>query len=207
MYPRYIPHIFFMLLSFAMQAQYDFSSNTAHNSIVQSIEVSNDVIKARTLDFEKKTAGKPLMFVDIKQKISALNMLSNNLSKYIEDVQKEVDTERVLYELIEDDFYENILFTADGELSSKGMKLKIKVDSLFQLSKKINIHSLTHLDDFVNNHFDTNAVYYDAEERKVSYFEHLFYDKTNYGIMMMMNYLMLDVKTFQLLYFGTIMSY
>lgn len=207
MYPRYIPHIFFMLLSVVMQAQYDFSSNTAHNSIVQSIEVSNDVIKARTLDFEKKAAGKPLMFVDIKKKISALNMLANNVSKYIEAVQKEVDTERVLYELIEDDFYENILFTADGGLSSKGMKLKIKVDSLFQLSKKINIHSLTHLDSFANNHFDTNVVYYDAEERKVSYFEHLFYDKTNYGIMMMMNYLMLDVKTFQLLYFGTIMSY
>lgn len=206
MYLRF-PLVVFLLLSFVVDAQYNFSSNTAHLSIIQSINVSNDVIKARTLEFEKKAENKPLMFLDLKQKMSELNKASNSVSDYIETVQKEVESERVLYELIEDDFYENLMFTADGALSDKGLILKVKVDSLFQLTKKINIHNLTHLDEFANIHFNTKEEYYDAQENKVDYFEHLFYDKTNYGIMMMMNYLMLDVKTFQLLYFGTIMSY
>lgn len=204
---KYVFLIFFLLLRFVAPAQYKFSSNTAHLSIVRAIEVNNDVIKARTLDFEKKATEKPLMFLDVKQKIGELNRLSNNVSSYIDAVQKEVDSERILYELLEDDFYERLMFTSDGKLATKGLKLKIKVDSLYQLSIKINNHGLTHLDDFATSHFNTAEKYYDAEENKIDYFEHLFYDKTNYGIMMTMNYLLLDVKTYQLLYFGTIMSY
>ncbi|MDY0780704.1 hypothetical protein [Tenacibaculum sp. IB213877] len=194
------------LVSFTGKAQYKFSSYAAHNSIKEAIGVSSDIIKARTLDFEKKADDKPLMFHQVKKKIGELNRLSNNLVGYIEKIQKEVDSERVLYELIDDDFYENLLFTSRGDLSSKGEKLKIKIDSLYNFSSTINIHRLTHLDNFIDEHFNTKGVFY-ADEREIDFFEYLFYDKSNYGMMMTMNYLLLDVKTFQLLYFGTVMSY
>ncbi|WP_170245918.1 hypothetical protein [Tenacibaculum adriaticum] len=203
-----ITFLFFIVCaSFNLNAQHNFSTYSAHHSIKEAINVSKDVIKARTLDFEKKAEDKPLMFFQVKQKIGELNRVSNNLSSYIEIIQKEVDSERVLYELLEDDFYEKVLFTNRGGLSLKGSQLKIKIDSLYQLSTKINVHGLTHLNDFADNHFKTNVDYYDGEENKIDYFNYLFYDKTNYGMMMAMNYLLLDVKTFQLLYFGTVMSY
>ena len=200
--------LFFIIwASFKISAQHNHSTYSAHKSITEAINVSSNIIKARTLDFEKKAEDKPLMFFQVKQKIGELNRLSNNLSAYIETIQKEVDSERVLYELLDDDFYEKVMFTNRGDLSPKANKLKIKIDSLYDLSVKINVHGLTHLKDFANNHFKTNTDYYDADENKINYFNYLFYDKTNYGIMMTMNYLLLDVKTFQLLYFGTVMSY
>ncbi|WP_159284536.1 hypothetical protein [Tenacibaculum maritimum] len=58
----------------------------------------------------------------------------------------------------------------------------------------------------MNNHFKTNGDYYN-EEDKIDYFNYLFYDKSNYGIMMSLSYLLLDVKTFQLLYLGTVTGY
>ncbi|MFD0993422.1 hypothetical protein [Tenacibaculum geojense] len=189
-----------------VQSQYKYSSFNSHQSIKQAINVSSDVIKARTLDFEKKAEQKPLMFHQVKIKIGELNRLSNNVVSYVEKLQKEVDSQRILYELLDEDHYQKVLFTPLGHLTSKGKKLKIKIDSLHNYSAKINIHRLTHLDDFIENNFNTKADFYE-DETQINYFDHRFYDKTNYGIMMAMNYLLLDVKTFQLLYFGTVMSY
>ncbi len=197
---------FFLFTSLLTQAQYKYSSNTAHISIVQSIKLNNDIIKERTANFEKKVATKPLMFVNVKKKISALNYASNDLSAFIKEIQEEVNIDNILYELREEGFYENILFK-DDKLSERGKKLKMKIDNLYQISKAINVHGLTNLSDFAKEHFDTTEIYYDAYENKVSYFRHVFYDKTNYGIMMTMNYLLLEVKIFQLLYYRTVMAY
>lgn len=196
----------FLFTSLLTQAQYKYSSNTAHISIVQSIKLNNDIIKERTANFEKKAATKPLMFVNVKKKISALNYASNDLSAFIKEIQEEVNVDNVLYELREEGFYENILFK-DDKLSERGKKLKTKIDNLYQISKAINVHGLTNLSDFAKEHFDTTEIYYDAYENKVSYFRYVFYDKTNYGIMMTMNYLLLEVKVFQLLYYRTVMAY
>jgi len=189
------------------KAQYYYSTNTAHETIERAIEVNSDVIKARTLDFEKKAESKPLMFVNTKKKISELNRVSNNLSYYLEALQKEVDKERVLSGLIEEHFYENLLFDAYGKLNEKGEKLKVKIDSLYLVSNKVNIHGLTGLTDFSSEHFNTHKNYYDDYENKIDYFKHLFCDRSNYGMMMAMYCLLLDVKTFELLYFQTIMSF
>lgn len=207
MFRSYSLFVFFMFLYFFAQAQYNYSSNTAHISLVKAIEVNNNLINDLTSNFEKKAQSKPLMFVNVKKKIGGLNGVSNNLSSYIKELQDEVDSERVLYELLEDDFYENLLFTIDGALTDKGEKLRFKIDSLYKVAKNINIHDLTFLDDFANGHFNTNEVYYNAQEKKVNYFEYIFFDTSNYGMMMTMNYLLLDVKLFQLIYFGTVMSY
>lgn len=196
----------FLFTSLLTQAQYKYSSNTAHISIVQSIKLNNDIIKERSANFEKKAAAKPLMFVNVKKKISALNYASNDLSAFIKEIQEEVNVDNILYELREEGFYENILFT-DDKLSERGRELKVKIDALYQMTKVINIHRLTNLSDFAKEHFDTSEIYYDAYENKVNYFRHVFYDKTNYGIMMNMNYLLLEVKVFQLLYYRTVMSY
>ena len=69
------------------------------------------------------------------------------------------------------------------------------------------MHKLSQLDNFYNDHFKTDDVFYDFEENELDYFQYHFYDKSNYGIMMAMNCLLLDVKTFQLLFFGTVMRY
>ena len=196
------------LCVYTLNAQYEFRTNTAHNTITRAIEVSNDVIKGRSLEFEKKAASKPLMFINTVKKISQLNRVANNLSYHIEKLQGEVNTERVLYDLLDEDYYNHILFSKkDGSLTSAGEKLKTKIDSLYMIGDKINIHDYTHLTDYTHEHFDTSEQYYDENEKEIDYFEHLFYDRSNYGMMMAMNCLLLDVKTFQLLYFGTIMLY
>lgn len=191
----------------SLQAQFSHSSNTAHISLLKAIEVNNNIVRERVENFEKKAQQKPLMFVNVKKKISELNRVSNNLVSYIKFLQGEVGLERVLYELVEDDYYNNILFTTDDALTTKGEKLKVKIDSLYQIGRKINIHALTHIDDFAKEHFDTDETYFDSYEKKINFFEHVFYDRSNYGLMMTMNYLLLDVKLFQLLYYRSVMSY
>jgi len=198
---------FFLLINTFVQAQFKYSSNTAHISIRKAIEINTDIIKERTLNFEKKAESKPLMFVNVKKKISELNRVANNLSAYLEEIQKEVVPERVLSDLLQDNFYYNILFVNQKELTERGKKLKLKIDELYQVGKSVNIHKLTHLDDYVNEHFNTNEEYYDAYEKKINFFEYHFHDTSNYGIMMSMNYLLLDIKIFQLVYYRTIMSY
>jgi len=198
--------VILFFVNLLVQAQYNYSSNTAHLSLSKAIEVSNNIIKERTSGFEKKAESKPLMFVNVKKKISALNIASNSLSSYIEKLQKEVNSERVLHEMIEDEFYENLLFI-DDELSPKGKELKQKLDYMYYITKQVNIHGLTHLSDFANEHFNTKEEYYNAQEKQINYFEHFFFDRSNYAIMMTLNYLLLDVKTFQLLYYRTVMSY
>jgi hypothetical protein len=200
--------LFFMLLMFLNgYSQHKFSTYTAHKSITEAIRINNELIAGRTSFFEKKAEDKPLMFQNTKIKVQEFNRLSNNLSKYIEKLQNEVNTEQVLYEMLTDGFYKNILFKDSKKLSFKGEKLKVKIDSLYDHSVKINIHKLSQLDNFYKRHFKTDVVFYDFDENELDYFGYHFYDKSNYGIMMAMNCLLLDVKTFQLLYFGTVMSY
>lgn len=199
--------IVFLYMSCLGLAQHNYSSNTAHVSLVKAIHLNNDIIKERTDDFEKKTTEKPLMFVNVKKKLSELNLVSNGLCLWIEDLQKEVGSERILYELLPENFYEKILFDHDGNLTLRGKELKMKIDHLYHVTKKINIHALTLLNDFGTEHFNTQEVYYDAHEKKITYFDHYFYDTSNYGIMMTLNYLLLDVKVFQLMYYRTVMSY
>ena len=196
-----------LLMSIAGFSQHKFSTYTAHKSITEAIRINNELIAGRTSFFEKQALAKPLMFQNTKIKIAEFNRLSNNVSRYIEVIQKEVNTEQVLYDMLTRDFYKNILFKNDKDLSFKGMKLKTKIDSLYNHAVKINVHKLSQLDNFYNGHFKTNDVFYDFDENELDYFEYRFYDKSNYGIMMAMNCLLLDVKTFQLLYFGTVMSY
>ena len=199
--------LFLCLWTPFIQAQHDFYTHTAHASIIKAIEVTNDVIKARTKAFEKKALAKPLMFVNTKKKVSEVNRISNNLSYYIEAIQKQADTERVLHNMLDEDFYEKLLFDQRGNLNAKGEKLKIKVDSLYQIAHRVNIHDLTHLSDFANNHFKTDKDYYDNYDIKIDYFKYVFSDRSNYGIMMQLYCLLLDVKTFELLYFQTVMSF
>ena len=47
----------------------------------------------------------------------------------------------------------------------------------------------------------------DFDKNELNYFQYYFYDKSNYGIMMAMNCLLLDVKKFQLLFYSTVMRY
>ena len=194
-------------MCFTAIAQHKFSTYTAHKSITEAIRINNELITGRTSFFEKQALAKPLMFQNTKIKIAEFNRLSNNLSKYIETLQNEANTEQVLYEMLTDGFYKNILFEKRGGLSFKGEKLKTKIDSLYNYSVKINVHKLSQLDNFYKGHFKTDDVFYDFDENELNYFEYRFYDTSNYGIMMAMNCLLLDVKTFQLLYFGTVMSY
>ncbi|WP_028890165.1 hypothetical protein [Tenacibaculum ovolyticum] len=196
-----------IFLSFKGFTQYNFSTYTAHKSITEAIRVNNELIAGRTSFFEKQAAAKPLMFQNTKIKIQEFNRLSNSLSKYIETIQKEVNTEQVLYDMLGSDFYKKVLFNDSKNLSYKGRKLKRKIDSLYNHSVKINVHKLSQLENFYNDHFKTADVFYDFDENELDYFQYHFYDKSNYGIMMAMNCLLLDVKTFQLLYFGTVMSY
>ncbi|MCH2034874.1 MAG: hypothetical protein MK202_15305 [Tenacibaculum sp.] len=188
-------------------AQHDFSTYNAHKSLLKSIKVSDEVIEGRTAFFEKQAEEKPLMFQKTRVRIGELNRLANNLSKFIVNTQKEVNTERVIYDLLDEDFYRKILFKHNGSLTKEGKKLKIKIDSLYDISIRVNVHRLSQLENFSEDHFKTNGEYYDHDGNQISYFDQLFYDKTNYGIMMSMNYLLLDIKTFQLLYYGTVMSY
>jgi hypothetical protein len=199
--------IFIVALCSSVFAQHDFSTFYAHKSLIRSISVSDDVIQGRTAFFEKQADEKPLMFHKTRKRIGELNRLSNNLSKFIIQTQKEVNTERVLYDLLDEDFYRKILFKNNGGLTTKGKLLKIKIDSLYNISVRVNVHRLSQLENFYEEHFKTNGEYYDYDGNPISYFEQLFFDKTNYGIMMSLNYLLLDVKTFQLLYYGTVMSY
>lgn len=194
------------LISLNCASQHKYKTFTAHKSIVDAIRINDEIIQGRTAFFEKQAEKKPLMFQKTKVRISELNRLSNNVSKYIESIQKEVNTEMILYELLAKNKYETTLFSAPGKLSSKGRKLKIKLDSLYNYSIKINVHQLSQLENFYNDKFKTAATYYEYE-KEINYFEYLFYDKSNYGMMMAMNCLLLDVKTFQLLYYGTVMSY
>ncbi|PKH49264.1 hypothetical protein CXF68_00530 [Tenacibaculum sp. Bg11-29] len=196
-----------IFLSFKSFTQHNFSTYVAHKSITEAIRVNNELIAGRTSFFEKQAAAKPLMFQSTKIKIQEFNRLSNNLSKYIEAIQKEVNTEQVLYEMLNRDFYKKVLFNDSKKLSYKGRKLKIKIDSLYNHSVKINVHKLSQLENFYNDHFKTGDIFYGFDENELDYFQYHFYDKSNYGIMMAMNCLLLDVKTFQLLYFGTVMSY
>lgn len=198
---------FFLLCQISLMAQYTFSSHNAHNSVLQSINVYDNVIKARSLYFEKKSEEKPLLFLREQKSIAELNRVSNSVSDYIKKLKKEADTERVLYELIEEDFFNNLLFTSRGNLTSKGSVLKRKLDSLHHVNTKINLRGFTHLTQFSEEHFKTTADYFDENGDKVDYFNHVFYDKSNYGIMMSLNLLLLDVKTNQLLFFGTVMNY
>ncbi|MBA6155917.1 hypothetical protein H3Z83_05205 [Tenacibaculum sp. S7007] len=187
-------------------SQHKYKTFTAHKSIIDAIRINDEIIKGRTTFFEKQAEVKPLMFQKTKVRISELNRLSNNLSKYIESIQEEVNTEMILYELLEKDKYKTTLFKNNGNLTLKGKKLKDKIDSLYNCSVKINVHQLSQLENFYNDNFKTSARYYEYE-KEINYFEYLFYDKSNYGMMMAMNCLLLDVKTFQLLYYGTVMSY
>jgi hypothetical protein len=196
--------IFICLSSFS---QHNFSTFYAHKSLVRSIDVSDDIIEGRTAFFEKQADEKPLMFQKTRVRIAELNRLSNNLAKFIVSTQKHVNSERVLYDLLEEDYYKKILFQNNGNLTRMGNRLKIKIDSLYSISVRVNVHQLSQLENFYEDHFKTNGEYYDYDGNKISYFEQLFFDKSNYGIMMSMNYLLLDVKTYQLLYYGTVMSY
>ena len=188
-------------------SQHKFLTYSAHKSITEAIRINNELIAGRTSFFEKQAEEKPLMFQKTKTRVVEFNRLSNNLSKYIEKLQKEANTEQVLYDLLVDDFYENILFEKEEGLSYKGKRLKVKIDSLYNHAIKINVHKLSQLENFYNGHFKTNDVFYDHDGNEIDYFKYHFYDKSNYGIMMSMNCLLLDVKTFQLLYYGTVMSY
>lgn len=188
-------------------AQHSFSTYAGHESVLEAIRVQSDLIEGRTTFFEKQAEKKPLMFQKTKVRVGELNRLSNNLSKYIERIQKEVSTESILYDLLEKNAYENTIFKSNGRLTYKGTKLKRKIDSLYTCSKQINVHKLSQLENFYEARFNTHKEYFDFDQNKIDYFSHLFYDKSNYGMMMAMNYLLLDVKTYQLLYYGTIMSY
>ncbi len=199
----FIVSVFSVLL---LQAQHKYSSYVAHESLEKAIRMSNDVIEGRTAFFEKQTLEKPLMFQKTSVLIGELNRLSNNLSKFIVKTQKEVNTERVLHNLLEEGFYKKIFFKSSGGLTKEGGKLKVKIDSLYNHAKRINVHQLSQIENFHEDHFRTDLDFYDEDENKITYFEHLFYDTSNYGMMMTMNYLLLDVKTFQILYFGTVMS-
>ncbi len=199
--------LFVLFIVVGGYAQHDFSTYNAHKSLLKSIKVSDEVIEGRTAFFEKQAEEKPLMFQKTRVRIGELNRLANNLSKFIVNTQKEVNTERVIYDLLDEDFYRKILFRHNGSLTKEGKKLKIKIDSLYDISIRVNVHRLSQLENFSEDHFKTNGEYYDHDGNQISYFDQLFYDKTNYGIMMSMNYLLLDIKTFQLLYYGTVMSY
>ncbi|WP_299108351.1 hypothetical protein [uncultured Tenacibaculum sp.] len=188
-------------------AQHSFSTYKAHESMMDAIRVQSDLIEGRTSFFEKQAEKKPLMFQKTKVRVGELNRLSNNLSKYIERIQKEVGTESILYDLLEKEAYKNTIFKSNGRLTYKGTKLKRKIDSLYTCSKGVNVHRLSQLENFYEARFNTHKDYFDFDQNKIDYFNHLFYDKSNYGMMMAMNYLLLDVKTYQLLYYGTIMSY
>ncbi|WP_271407081.1 hypothetical protein [Tenacibaculum soleae] len=190
-----------------MQAQHKLSTYTAHKSITEAIRINTEVIAGRTSFFEKQAVKKPLMFQKTKIIVAEFNRLSNNVSKYIEEIQSKVNTEQVLYDMLTNGFYKNILFQSNNELTFKGDQLKIKIDSLYNYSIKMNVHKLSQISNFADSHFKTSDVFYDFDENELNYFQHLFYDKSNYGIMMSMNCLLLDVKTFQLLYYGTVMSY
>ena len=195
------------LVSLQGFSQHKFLTYSAHKSITEAIRINNELIAGRTSFFEKQAEEKPLMFQKTKTRLVEFNRLSNNLSKYIEKLQKEANTEQVLYDLLVDDFYKNILFEKGEGLSYKGRRLKVKIDSLYNHAIKINVHKLSQLENFYNGHFKTNDVFYDYDGNEIDYFKYHFYDKSNYGIMMSMNCLLLDVKTFQLLYYGTVMSY
>ena len=195
------------LVSLQGFSQHKFLTYSAHKSITEAIRINNELIAGRTSFFEKQAEEKPLMFQKTKTRLVEFNRLSNNLSKYIEKLQKEANTEQVLYDLLVDDFYKNILFEKGERLSYKGRRLKVKIDSLYNHAIKINVHKLSQLENFYNGHFKTNDVFYDYDGNEIDYFKYHFYDKSNYGIMMSMNCLLLDVKTFQLLYYGTVMSY
>ncbi|WP_233861040.1 hypothetical protein [Tenacibaculum piscium] len=188
-------------------SQHKFATYTAHQSITEAITLSDKMILGRTLFFEKQAQEKPLMFQHTSVKIGQLNRLSNNVSKYIEELQNQVNTEQILYEMLAENHYKNLLFANDKTLSFKGNQLKIKIDSLYNYAVKINGHQLSQLENFYKGHFKTDTIFYDFDEHELNYFEYLFFDTSNYGIMMAMNCLLLDVKTFQLLYFGTVMSY
>lgn len=199
--------VIFLFWSLIVNAQYNFSSYNAHNSIIQSINTSNNIIQARTKYFEKKLEEKPLLYLREKNHISKLNHISNSVSNWIKKIKLEADTERVLYDLLDQDFLKNIIFSNDGQLTLKGEKLKIKLDSLHLVNKQINLRGYTHLKDFTSEHFKTDSDFFDEEGNKVDYFNYLFYDKSNYGILMSLNILLLDVKTNQLLFYGTVMHY
>lgn len=201
--------IFFSLfLCQFLNAQYNkFSSPYVHKSVIEAINVTDDIIKARTKNFEKKSEEKSLMFLREKKNISQLNNISNSVSDYIEKLKSLAGTEKILYKLVEESFFKELLFTQEGELTITGDSLKVKLDSLYFVNKKLNLRGFTHLKDFNNNHFKTDTDYYNEEGEIVDFFNHFFYDKSNYGIMMALNLLLLDVKTNQLLFFGTVMSY
>ncbi len=198
--------ILLVLFSFSLSAQHKYNTYTAHYSIEKAIKISSDIIEGRTEFFEKQAEEKPLMFQKTKVMIGELNRLSNNITKYIKNTQEEVNREQVLYDLLESNHYKNLIFKESGGLTIKGDSLRVKIDSLYIHSKRINVHRLSQLENFYEEHFKTNADFYHNED-KISYFDYLFYDKSNYGMMMAMNYLLLDVKTFQLLYYGTVMNY
>lgn len=196
----------FLFISVVAFSQYRYKTFKAHTSIAKAIQMYNEVIEGRTLHFEKKADEKPLMFQKTRIRVAELNRLAKNLSVYINKLQAEANKDQILYDLREREFYKNILFKSKGKLTYKGQKLKVKIDSLYDCVTKINVHKLSQLENFYVDNFKTDAVFY-QEENEINYFEHLFYDTSNYGIMMAMNYLLLDVKTFQLLYYGTIMNY
>lgn len=199
--------LIFILIARVSQAQYDFSSFNMHKSLMKAIQVSNEVIEGRTMFFEKKADEKPLMFQKTRLRIGELNRLANNLSKFIVKTQREVNSERILYDLLEEGAYQKVFFKENRILTKFAEKLKIKIDSLYTCSIRINIHRLSQLENFSEDHFKTDGEFYDHKGNQISFFEQLFYDRSNYGMMMSLNYLLLDIKTFQLLYYGTVMSY
>ncbi|WP_442267334.1 hypothetical protein ACSIGC_06540 [Tenacibaculum sp. ZS6-P6] len=194
-------------MSLIIKAQHQYITTKGHESLEKAIYVSHEMIEGRTAYFERQAEEKPLMFQKTRVLIGELNRLSNNVKSYIDTIQREVNTERVVYDLLEKNFYKKLLFTHQGKLTKRAKLLKVKIDSLYNFSLKVNVHRLSQLENFSKEHFKTDNEYYDFEENKLTFFEHLFYDKTNYGIMMSMYYLTLDVQTFQLLYYGTVMSY
>ncbi|WP_075341076.1 hypothetical protein [Tenacibaculum agarivorans] len=207
MYTNKSTLLIILLLQINSYAQHRLVSNTAHYSLQQTIDMNNEIIEGRTEFFEKQAEEKPLMFQKTKVMIGELNRLSTNVIKYISGIQNEVNSERVLYELLDEDHYEKVIFDYQGDLTEKGKQLKIKIDSLYNYSLRINVHRLSQLENYSEEKLKTSSDFYDHNEQKLSYFHYLFYDKTNYGMMMSMNYLLLDVQTFQLLYYGTVMNY
>ncbi len=199
--------ILFVYLGIGVKAQHQFTTNVAHESLVEAIRINHDVIQGRTTFFERQAEEKPLMFQKTRVLIGELNRIANNLKDFIDKIQEEVNTERVIYDLLDEDHYSVLIFSKNGKLTQRGEKLKTKIDSLYTQGHKINIHQLSQLKNFANDHFKTDVTYFDFNEKELSFFDNLFYDKSNYGMMMSMYCLFLNVQNFQLLYYGTVMSY
>lgn len=201
--------LFYMLLLTTVSgfAQHNLRTYSVHKPITDAIQMSKELIIGRIVFFDKQLERKPLMFKNTKVQILQISQACNILSKEIEALQKEINTKKILSNEIPEGVYEKKLFTKNNTLNNKGKSLKSKIDYLYAAAVKTNIHDVSVLENFYTTHFKTDAVFYDFDKNEINYFDYYFQDMSNYGIMMSLNCLLLDIKTFQLLYYGTVMSY